>query len=48
VLLVEQNLDFIRVTADSALLIQRGRIAREIPCQALGDPELVQELVGMA
>jgi branched-chain amino acid transport system ATP-binding protein len=48
VLVVEQNLDFIQATADRVLLIQRGRIAREIPCQALDDPELVQEFVGMA
>jgi branched-chain amino acid transport system ATP-binding protein len=48
VLVVEQNLDFVRATADRVLLIQRGRIAREIPCQALGDSELMQEFVGMA
>ncbi|MDQ2801308.1 MAG: ABC transporter ATP-binding protein [Pseudomonadota bacterium] len=47
VLLVEQNLDFIRSLADRALLIQRGRIAREIPHDALADPALVHEFVGI-
>lgn len=47
-LLVEQNLDFIRALADRALLIQRGRIVREIPRDALGDPALVAEFVGVA
>ncbi len=46
VLLVEQNLDFIEALADRILLIQRGRITREIPPTALGDPALVQEFVG--
>jgi urea ABC transporter ATP-binding protein UrtE len=48
VLLVEQNLEFIRALADRVLLIQRGRIAREIPPAALGDPALVDEFVGVA
>jgi urea transport system ATP-binding protein len=46
VLLVEQNLDFVRALADRVLLIHRGRITREIPPEALGDPALVQEFVG--
>ena len=48
VLLVEQNLDFIRGLADRALLIQRGRIGREIPRDALADPALVHEFIGIA
>jgi urea ABC transporter ATP-binding protein UrtE len=48
VLLVEQNLDFIQALADRVLLIHRGRITREIPREALGDPALVQEFVGTA
>jgi len=48
VLLVEQNLDFIHALADRALLIQRGRIVSEIPREALGDPALVAEFVGVA
>ncbi len=48
VLLVEQNLDFIHALADRVLLIQRGRITGEIPHDALGDPALVAEFVGVA
>jgi len=48
VLLVEQNLDFIRALADRALLIQRGRIVNEIPRTSLDDPTLVAEFVGVA
>ncbi|MDQ2802370.1 MAG: ABC transporter ATP-binding protein [Pseudomonadota bacterium] len=46
VLLVEQNLDFIQGLADRALLIQRGRIIREIAREALTDPALVREFIG--
>jgi urea ABC transporter ATP-binding protein UrtE len=46
VLLVEQNLDFIRSLADRTLLIHRGRITREIAARALDDPALMQEFVG--
>jgi urea ABC transporter ATP-binding protein UrtE len=46
VLLVEQNLDFIQSLADRVLVIQRGRITREIPPAALRDPALVDEFVG--
>ncbi len=46
VLLVEQNLDFIRALADRVLLIHRGRIVREIPHDAIGDPSLDQEFIG--
>ncbi len=48
VLLVEQNLEFILGLADRALLIHRGRISREIPHEALADPALVAEFVGIA
>ncbi len=48
VLLVEQNLDFIHAVADRALLIQRGRIGAEIAREALGDPALVAEFIGVA
>jgi urea ABC transporter ATP-binding protein UrtE len=48
VLLVEQNLEFIRALADRALLIQRGRIVNEISRIALDDPTLVAEFVGVA
>ena len=46
VLLVEQNLDFIRALSDRVLLIQRGRIMRELPAAALDDPALEHEFIG--
>jgi branched-chain amino acid transport system ATP-binding protein len=45
-LLVEQNLEFIRRLADRVLLIHRGRIAREIGPSALEEPDLVDEFIG--
>ncbi len=46
VLLVEQNLDFIRGLADRVALIHRGRIVREFPREELDDPVLVEEFIG--
>jgi urea ABC transporter ATP-binding protein UrtE len=46
VLLVEQNLDFIRALSDRVLLIQRGRIMRELPAAHLHDPALEHEFIG--
>jgi len=46
VLLVEQNLDFIRALSDRVLLIQRGRIVRELPVAGLDDAALQQEFIG--
>lgn len=46
-ILVEQNLDFIRGLAERVLVIQRGRITRTVTPEQLGDPELVSEFVGM-
>jgi branched-chain amino acid transport system ATP-binding protein len=46
VLLVEQNLDFIRGLADRVLLIHRGRIVREMDRAAIADPSLEQEFIG--
>ena len=48
VLLVEQNLEFIQRLADRVLLIQRGRMVREIAPAALSDPALVDEFIGAA
>jgi branched-chain amino acid transport system ATP-binding protein len=48
VLLVEQNLDFIRRLADRVLLIHRGRIVRELPPAALQEAALVDEFIGAA
>ena len=46
VLLVEQNLDFIRALSDRVLLIHRGRIVRELPAAGLDDPALEHEFIG--
>lgn len=46
VLLVEQNLDFIRGLADRVLMIHRGRILRELDRTAIMDPSLEQEFIG--
>lgn len=46
VLLVEQNLDFIRALSDRVLLMQRGRIVRELPAAGLDDPALEHEFIG--
>jgi branched-chain amino acid transport system ATP-binding protein len=48
VLLVEQNLEFIRGLASRVLLIHRGRITEEISASALEDGMLVQQFVGRA
>jgi branched-chain amino acid transport system ATP-binding protein len=47
VVLVEQNLDFIRRLSDRVLIIQKGRITAEIPPEHLVDDALVAEFVGM-
>ncbi len=47
VILVEQNLDFIRALAQKVLIIQRGRILHELEPDDLTDPALVAEFVGM-
>jgi ABC-type branched-subunit amino acid transport system ATPase component len=46
VLLVEQNLDFIRALAERVLLIHRGRIIRELSRAQVADPALEQEFIG--
>jgi branched-chain amino acid transport system ATP-binding protein len=48
IVLVEQNLDFIRRLSDRVLIIQKGRMIGEIPPDHLGDDELVAEFVGMS
>ena len=47
VILVEQNLDFIKALADRVLIIQRGRITHTLEPDTLSDPELVGEFIGM-
>jgi branched-chain amino acid transport system ATP-binding protein len=48
VVLVEQNLEFIRRLSDRVLIIQKGRITGEIPPDHLQDDALVAEFVGMS
>jgi branched-chain amino acid transport system ATP-binding protein len=48
IVLVEQNLDFIRRLSDRVLIIQKGRMTGEIPPDHLGDDEFVAEFVGMS
>jgi branched-chain amino acid transport system ATP-binding protein len=48
VVLVEQNLEFIRHLSDRVLIIQKGRITGEIPPDRLHDDALVAEFVGMS
>lgn len=47
VLLVEQNLGFIGALADRILLIHRGRIVRQISREAINDPALEREFIGI-
>jgi len=47
VVLVEQNLDFIRALSQRVLIIHRGRITREVAPEHLADPEVVAEFVGV-
>ncbi len=47
VVLVEQNLNFIAALSQRVLIIQKGTITREVAPQAIGDPALVAEFVGM-
>ncbi len=47
IVLVEQNLDFIRRLSDRVLIIQKGRIVGEMAPDQLADPELVADFVGM-
>lgn len=47
VLVVEQNLDFIRGLADRVLLIHRGRIGRELSGEAMRDRSLEGEFIGV-
>ena len=44
---VEQNLDFVAGLADRVLIIQKGAIVRELAPDALSDPAIIDEFVGM-
>ena len=48
IVLVEQNLDFIKALSDRVLLMHRGEITRTITPAELDDPEIVNEFVGMS
>ena len=48
VVLVEQNLKFISALSQRVLIIQKGAITREVTPEAITDPALVAEFVGMA
>ncbi len=48
VVLVEQNLKFIAELSQRILIIQKGAITRETTPQAVQDPALIAEFVGMA
>ena len=48
IVLVEQNLEFIRRLSDRVLIIQKGRMTGEIPPDHLKDDDLVAEFVGMS
>jgi branched-chain amino acid transport system ATP-binding protein len=48
IVLVEQNLDFIRRLSERVLIIQKGRITGEVPPDRLADDALVAEFVGMS
>ena len=45
-LVVEQNLDFVAALAGRALIMQRGRLVREVAPEALSDPEVTRALLG--
>lgn len=48
IVLVEQNLDFIKALSDRVLLMHRGEITRAITTADLDDPDIVNEFVGMS
>jgi branched-chain amino acid transport system ATP-binding protein len=48
VVLVEQNLDFIKGLSDRVLVIQKGRILREVEPADLDDPAMIGEFIGAA
>lgn len=48
VVLVEQNLDFIRALSQRVLLIQKGRITQEVLPERLADAAVVSEFIGVS
>jgi branched-chain amino acid transport system ATP-binding protein len=47
-ILVEQNLDFIKGLSDRVLVIQKGRILRAVEPAELADPAMISEFIGAA
>jgi branched-chain amino acid transport system ATP-binding protein len=47
-ILVEQNLDFIKGLSDRVLVIQKGRILRAVEPAELDDPAMISEFIGAA
>jgi branched-chain amino acid transport system ATP-binding protein len=48
VVLVEQNLDFIRALSQRVLIIQKGRIIQELTPERLADATVVSEFIGVS
>jgi branched-chain amino acid transport system ATP-binding protein len=48
IVLVEQNLDFIRALSHRVLIMHKGRITREVTAEEVADPDILHEFVGMA
>jgi branched-chain amino acid transport system ATP-binding protein len=48
VVLVEQNLDFIRALSQRVLIIQKGRITQELTPERLADATVVSEFIGVS
>jgi branched-chain amino acid transport system ATP-binding protein len=48
VVLVEQNLDFIRALSQRVLIIQKGRITQELTSERLADATVVSEFIGVS
>ena len=48
VVLVEQNLDFIRALSQRVLIIQKGRIIQELAPERLADATVVSEFIGVS
>jgi branched-chain amino acid transport system ATP-binding protein len=47
IILVEQNLKFLTALSQRILIIQKGAITREMSPEAIQDPALIEEFVGM-
>ena len=48
VVLVEQNLNFISSLSDRVLILQKGKVVREVPPAIVRDRSMMDEFVGMA